>query len=291
MIHGNLNSPHVSFLIHPYDLFRRFSLLSQLVELRITFLDSLSTHELEGQQLDIPIITHLTLPNLRLFEFTGHSNYLETLLPWMTTPLLEKLQITFLPHLTTPNLTYTLPCLLQFMSKEDVLGVVSAKFLFADGKATVWVYPREGSRVYVFYLHILTGPFDFQVSDMAKIFEDLGPAFSTVVDLTVDFSDHTSSFHVHNPRPMQWRDLLRCFKHVKTLRVHSSSDRNFSHSLLSHGEPLPEVLPELQVLECLLGCEASDAFATFVNVRKAAGHPIRLVLVDSPGRSRASTGL
>jgi len=84
---------------------------------------------------------------------------------------------------------------------------------------------------------------------------------------------------------MQWRDLLRSFNHVKTLRVHGSSARDFSYSLLTDGEPPPGVLPELQVLECPVGCDASDVFARFVNVRKAAGHPIRLILVDSPPAS------
>jgi hypothetical protein len=60
---------------------------------------------------------------------------------------------------------------------------------------------------------------------------------------------------------------------------------NFSHSLLSDGEPLPEVLPELQVLECPVGCDASAVFATFVHARNAAGYPTRLILVDPAGRS------
>jgi len=86
---------------HPYDLFRRLSVLSQLVVLRIAVFDDRLTHELEEQQLDIPS-THLTLPNLRLFEFAGHNKCLKTLLPWMTTPLLEKLQIIVLPYLIIP---------------------------------------------------------------------------------------------------------------------------------------------------------------------------------------------
>ena len=274
---------------HAYDLFRQLSHLSQLVVLRIAVADGFSTDESEEEQLDIPFITHFTLPNLRLFEFAGHTNYLETLLPWMTTPLLEKLQIIFLPYLTIPNPTYTLPGLLQYMSKVDVLGFGSAKFVFNLDRATVWVYPREGARVCVFYLRIINKPFGLQVSDMARIFEGLSPIFSTVVDLTLDYSDHNLTYD--GPRPVQWRNLLGSFNHVKTLRVHGIFAENFSRSLLSDGEPLPEVLPELQVLECPVGCDGSDAFATFVNVRKAAGYPIRLILVDSPGRSSTSTGM
>ena len=274
---------------HPSDLFRRLSLLSQLAMLRIAYADSLSTDELEGQQSNTPFITHLTLLNLRLFEFTGHSNYLEIILPWLTTPLLEKFQITLLPHSIIHHPTYTLPCLLQFMNKADVLGFGSAKLLFNVSRATVWIYPREGARIYVFYLRIISGPFGRQVSNMARIFEGLSPAFSMVADLTIDYSEHDPMHE--GPGPMQWRDMLKSFNRVKILRVHGIFAENFSNSLLSDGEPLPEVLPELQVLECPVGCDASDAFAAFVNVRKAAGCPMRLILVDSPGHSSASTGM
>jgi hypothetical protein len=273
---------------HPYDLFRRLLLLSQLVVLRIGDLD-FSTNELEGQQLDIPLFTPLTLPNLRLFEFAGHSNYLETLLPWIKTPVLEKFQTTFAPHLTNPTPPYSLLFLLPFMRKSDVLGFGSAKFLFSGSGATAWVYPREGARVYVFYLRIITRPLGLQVSEMAEIFRDLSPAFSTVEDLTVDYSSHNPLFE--RVVPMQWRELLRSFNHVKTIRVHGLFAESFSQSLLSDGESLPEALPDLQVLECLVGCDASDTFATYVNVRKAAGYPIRLVLVDSSGHSPPNTSL
>jgi hypothetical protein len=273
---------------HPYDLFRRLSLLSQLVVLRICVID-FSTHQLEGNQLDIPSITHLTLPNLRLFEFAGHSNYLETLLPWITTPLLETFQTTFLPYVTVANSTYSLLFLLPFIRKSDVLGFGSAKFLFAGSGATAWVYPREGAKVYVFYLGVITRPLGLQVSEMAEIFRDLSPAFSTVEDLTIDYSNHNPLYE--RAMPTQWRDLLRPFNHVKTLRVHGLFAKNFSDYLLSDGESLPEVLPDLQVLECMVGCDASNAFATFVDVRNAAGHPIRLDFVDPPGPSSANTGL
>jgi hypothetical protein len=273
---------------HPYDLFQRLSLLSQLVVLRICIID-FSTHQLEWNQLDILPITHLTLPNLQLFEFAGHSNYLETLLPWITTPLLEKFQTTFLPYVTAPNLTYSLLFLLPFMRKSDVFGFGSAKFLFTRNGASAWVYPREGAKVYVFYLGVITRQLGLQVSEMAEIFRDLSPAFSTVVDLTIDYSDHNALYE--RAMPTQWRDLLRPFNHVKTLRVHGLFAKNISDYLLSGGEPLAEVLPDLQVLECMVGCDASDGFATFVDVRNAAGYPIRLDFVDRPGPSSANTGL
>ena len=273
---------------HPYDLFRRLSLLSQLVVLRICVID-FSTHQLEENQLDIPFITPLTLPTLQLFEFAGHGNYLEKLLPCITTPLLEKFQTTFLPYVIVPNSTYSLLFLLPYMKISDVRGFGSAKFLFAGSGATAWVYPQEGAKVYVFSLRVITRPLGLQVSEMAEIFRDLSPAFSTVADLTIDYSDHNPLYE--RSTPTQWRDLLRSFNHVETLRVHGRFAKNFIQSLLSDGEPLPEVLPDLQVLECLVRCDSVDAFATFVDGRNAAGHSIRLDLVDPPGSPLANTGL
>ena len=120
---------------HPYDLHQQLSLLSQLVILRIG-IAHFPTREWEGQQLDIPFIAPLTLPNLRLFEFIGHSFYLETLLPWVTTPLIEKLQITSLTYGISFSLRHPLPCLLQFIRRADVLDFGSVNFLFTESVAT-----------------------------------------------------------------------------------------------------------------------------------------------------------
>ena len=98
-----------------------------------------------------------------------------------------------------------------------------------------------------------------------------------VADLTINYSGH-SWFHV--AEPIQWRSLFGTLNHVKTLHVHGLFTENLLRSLLSDGEPLPEVLPDLQVLKCPVGCDASDAFATFVDACKAAVHPIRLIAVD-----------
>jgi hypothetical protein len=147
--------------------------------------------------------------------------------------------------------------------------------------------------MYVVYLDIACRMVGLQVSDMASVFEDLIPAFSAVDDLTIDYSGQNPLDE--GPRPVQWRILLRSFRHVKTLRVHSAFAENFSRSLLSDGElePLPDVLPELQALQCPVGCDAtgSSAFDIFVQSRSAAGHLIRLTLADPPGPPPISTDL
>ena len=158
----------------------------------------------------------------------------------------------------------------------------------AKSVATAWVYPQEEARAFVFCLRITTSPLGSQASEMAIIFEYLRPASSMMADLTINYSGR-GRFHV--AEPIQWRNIFSTLNHVKTLRVHGRFTENLSHSLLSDGEPLPEVLPDLHVFKYPMGCDASDAFATFVNARKAAGYPIRMVLVHSPGNSPSNTGL
>ena len=52
-----------------------------------------------------PIRMRVTLPNLHWLGFKGTSAYLETLLPRLTVPLLEKLQVYFFNQLTYPITT------------------------------------------------------------------------------------------------------------------------------------------------------------------------------------------
>jgi hypothetical protein len=70
----------------------------------------------------------------------------------MTTPLLEKLQITFFTQRT-----FSIPSLLQYISKADNLNVSSVKFSFTSGGVSVLGYSREGVNMCVFCMHLLSG--------------------------------------------------------------------------------------------------------------------------------------
>jgi len=82
--------------------------MPQLEILGIAFHSPLPNRDVKRQLLHTPITTHITLPNLRWFGSTGTTAYLEALLPQMTTPLLEKLQIRFFNELTlsVPHLQF-----------------------------------------------------------------------------------------------------------------------------------------------------------------------------------------
>jgi len=82
-----LKSVDPSAYFHPNHLLQALSLLPQLDKLDICFFSPAPSREIKMQLLRVPLVTHTTLPNLRVFEFWGVSSYLEALLPNMTAPL------------------------------------------------------------------------------------------------------------------------------------------------------------------------------------------------------------
>lgn len=69
-------------------------------------------------------MTQTVLPNLRWLGFRGANAYAETLLPYITTPLLEKLDIIFSK---TPF--FSTPCLLHFVRPTEDLRFGGAAVL------------------------------------------------------------------------------------------------------------------------------------------------------------------
>jgi hypothetical protein len=84
-----------SAYFHPSALLQRLSLMPQLEILGITFNSYYPSRDVERQLLRTPITMRVTLPNLRWLAFQGASAYLEALLPQVTIPRLEKLQVYF----------------------------------------------------------------------------------------------------------------------------------------------------------------------------------------------------
>ena len=107
-----LGIKHPSAYLYPDTLLRWISFMPQLETLAIV-IDAIDNPDanrvVEGQLAHTPIITPLTLPNLRYYRFGGSSTYLETLVYQITAPHLERLRINF------SHLTFSVPRLLQFM--------------------------------------------------------------------------------------------------------------------------------------------------------------------------------
>jgi hypothetical protein len=247
--------------------------MPQLETFGIYFEISIPNRNVEMQLTHTPIIAPVTLPNLRYFVFRGVSTYLEALVRRMATPRLEKLNIGFFNQLT-----FSVPCLLEFLNTTENLRFDTAVFRFLDGKVNVALYYR-GEPGFVFGLCIFCFHLDWQISFMTQISNPLGQMFSAVEHLTLEHEVHGRSFEEHNEVDRaEWRRLLRPFSNVKTLWIDNGLVEDLSHSLLFEGGELPlELLPELQELTYSGSADTGDGFTSFINARQNAGRPVTLV--------------
>ena len=267
---------HSPAYFQPHSLLERLSSMPQLEILMIDFLFPDPSHGVERHPLHTPIITHLTLPSLRWFTFRGASAYLEGIAHRITTPRLEKFSMEFFEQLT-----FSLPCLLQFMNTTENLTrrLISAIFKFSKVEVAVEVYPRgaemDSLSVYVRCQHL-----DLQVSSAAQIFNPLSQIFTTVEHLALEHEVHDLSSEEHNEVDRtEWHKLLSSFSKVRTLRIGDGLIKEVSRSLrLDDGELPPELLPELQELRYSGRDDTGDEFKSFVDARQNTGHPVTVVL-------------
>ena len=270
----SLHMVHTFTYFQPNTLLQWVSLMPQLEMLAIGFEISIPSRDVERKLKHTPIIAHVTLPNLRHFEFRGIPTYLEALVHRMTTPRLERLLIDFYNQLT-----FFIPRFLQFLNAAENLRFGSATFGFFRDGVKVWVDPSEeaempGLSMFVFCWHL-----DWQVSSMAQITNSLSQVFSAVEHLTLVHYEHDQSSEEHNEVDRtEWRRLLRPFGNVKTLRIQNGLVDDLSRCLqLEDGELPSEVLPELQELGYPGSGNTGDEFVSFVDARQNADRPITLV--------------
>ena len=269
----SLERIHPSTYFRPNDLLQLLSLMPQLEVLGITFHSPVPNSEAEMQLLDTPTMTHITLPNLHWFVFGGDSAYLEALLPRMTIPLLEKLGIIFFSQLT-----FSVPHLLQFIDKREKFRFRSAEFCFSPRSLTILV-DHHGKK-YTLGMEVLCTRLDQQVASAAQIFDALRTSSSMVEHITLQCGDGFTTLEGwQNPADRtRFRELLRSFGNVKTLRVPNNDlTMQVSHSLRPDDEESPmELLPELKELEYFASGEAGNMFTSFIDAREKAGHPVTL---------------
>jgi hypothetical protein len=247
--------------------------MPQLETLGISFLAPIPNRDVARHLLFTSTTTHVTLPSLRSFGFKGVSVYLEALLPRITAPLLEKLQIIFFNQLT-----FSVPHLVQFMGTTENLSFRSAKLMSHREAVFLRAYPQEGAKIYALYLQVGCSHLDWQVSSAAQIFNVLSPLFSSVAELTIDHREHSTSSEAHDEADRTfWRDILRSFGNVRRLLVRDGLVKEFSRSLqLDGGESPLELLPALTELSYPGSSDAGDGFTAFLDARRSAGRPVKL---------------
>jgi hypothetical protein len=207
--------------------------------------------------------------------FNGLSTYLEGMLPHITTPLLERIQILFFDQRTT-----FIPRLQQFMGATDKLRYKCARVKLKGSVVSVGMYPHGWDQMDPFYMGIVCIPPDQQVASLAQISKAVGTAFSEVEYLTLEYTRDPIPHEPSNDADRaQWLEILRPFSNVKTLGVSKGLTGELSRSLrFDDGESPMELLPELKELayDASDNIGDSDAFAAFLDARQNAGHPVSL---------------
>ena len=155
------------------------------------------------------------------------------------------------------------------------------------------VYSREEAEAYAVQMGIFCLHFDWQVSSVAQIFNSL-PRISSTVEhltlehLTVEHEVHSQSSEEHNEIDYtEWRNLLRSFSNVKTLRA--DNGLLLRGLRLDDGELPLELLPELQELRYSGSGDTIDSLKPFIGSRQNAGRPVTLVNLRPTTLSRDSS--
>ena len=148
--------------VHPITLFRWLSRMPQLEALGITVFNH-HTRNTERRPR-MPIMTPVTLPNLHWLAFQGNSAYLEALLPQVTIPLLEKLQVYFVKQRSHSNLH-----LQQFMNAVGTLRFNTITLTFFKQYFNVTAYPHKGARMYTLCMTLDDRSLDWQLVSEARV--------------------------------------------------------------------------------------------------------------------------
>jgi hypothetical protein len=256
----------------PGYLLTRLSLMPQLEKVWIAFHSPPPNRDVVRQLLDIPIMTHVTLPNLRYFTFEGVTAYLEGLLARISAPALCSIWVIFFHHFT-----FTIPRLLQSIQTSANLIFDAFELFFgrnfllliADPDRKLWERPLN--------LQIECRRFDWQVASAIQILGTLSPVISLVKKLEISHQEHHQSSETHNQIDrIQWRELLRPFSDLTVLRLGDGfvGLRGLPESLTSGGDEMTmEILPNLEELS-YPDSDIGGAFTPFINERNAAGHPV-----------------
>ena len=260
-----------SAYFHPNVLLQRLFLMPQLEMLEIGF--NLS-RDVERVLLRTPTMTRVTLPNLRWLAFRGSNAYLEALLPWVTIPFLEKLQVCFFNQML-----YSIPYLQQFISAAQNLRLKIVSFAFSQNCLAVTAFPHMGARLYSLYMELGGRRLDWQVVSAAQVFYAPWTVFSAVEHISLEYNrdNMSSEWNIEADRT-RWRELLGSFGNVKTLFVDGGLVGQLSRALQpGKGDSPMELLPELQELSYSALGASHDAFTLFVDARQKTGRPVTII--------------
>jgi hypothetical protein len=260
----------------PDDLVTQLRHIPQLEDVSIDFSTPMPRPNAEGE-LSLPPIALTKLPALRRLDFRGVGAYLESLLPRISAPLLDRCNITLFNQLT-----FTLPHLSHFTDTTERLRRPIAKIIFNTGAVSFVIGSGAQTGKEPFSLRINCKPFDWQVHCATQLCGVLEPVLSFAEILTLEVEEQSLPPSWQNDIDgVTWHDLLGPFSNVKKLCIGYPLASKLSTAMESENAKLVlGLLPELQELEVKLGTAHADiAFAALVNARRLANRPVRMSVI------------
>ncbi|KAH9955693.1 hypothetical protein BC827DRAFT_1386300 [Russula dissimulans] len=265
-----------SIYFRPDELLRWLSFMPQIETLGVGFYSAFSNRDVESQLLHMPITTHVTLSRLRWFGFEGVSAYLQTLLHWMTTPLLKKTEAYFSDHVMS-----SVPSFALFISENNNLRSNCVKLGFYNKAVIICAYPHDKARIYTWracFRRRDPDGSDWPVgSRAARLHDALRPALFSIVNLILEYDYSRLAARGDQVDRTHWREILGSFGNVNTLHVPNGLIGEVSRSLKpENGESPMDVLPQLKKLSYSGSRGAGDKLKPFIKARRKAGRPITL---------------
>ena len=257
----------------PATLVTRLDHLPKLEDLALGFSTPLPRPTAEGELLQVRI-TPTALPSLRQLAFRGVSVYLEDLLARISSPLLQRCDITLFNQLN-----FTLPHLSHFTRTTESLRHPFASVVFNQEGVSFVAGSHDEFIDETFSLRVSCKPFGWQMDSATQICGALLPVVSTVEGLTLDFEEEDLPPDWQDEvDAMMWHGLLWPFSGVKKLRIGYPLASELSNALESDDAGLVlGLLPELEELEAQVELgHVSKAFETFIDARQLAGRHVRL---------------
>ena len=250
---------------------------TKLESLHLEFRSHQSQAKRASQHL--PTMTHIVLAVLTKFQFRGDSTYLEEILSYVDTPLLESITITFFDCLVLDT-----PQLRRFIGHTEIFTAFHRADLIFDGDysdVSVSISPPDG-----------LGSTDRGVITLGVRCTESGPGFISLVRLcssalpsfpTLERLVIQYYYSSGNPEVSitEWVEFLRVFPCVRDLDI--SSNGRLIYSILPAmttlaGETVIETLPALQNLFVheSWGSRLMKSIESFVAARQLSGRPIAI---------------
>ncbi|KAI0294619.1 hypothetical protein B0F90DRAFT_1755804 [Multifurca ochricompacta] len=231
-----------------------------------------------GKPSDAQVSHLMSLPNLEEFHFEGPSADFEDLVARISAPLLKKFSVTLRDGIVRRDLT--LSHLSRFISEVEHFSFGYARIRFQDAMSIVMdhdeLWAGRGAFELSFNMTSASYNVDGYAGLAAKLCSELAMMLSTVQSLLIEFSrDQKLDTKTQNKR---WDEFFRLFDGVKTLRVANSFvdelDRCLQPGKPGKKQSNVQLLPGLEEIVCY---GSHNEFVAFVEARRLAGRPVRVV--------------